>query len=285
MRDFFSLPVFEIGGTPVNGLTLLSAGIIILVSMLLARLLRKLVEGITFDRLEPQQRSNLRVTIRLFQYTVVGVGVLIALNMIGIHLTALFAAGALLAVAVGFAMQNVTANFVSGLILLLERSIKPGDVIEVDGQLIEIRHMAIRATIGRTLSEEDLIIPSSNLVQSVVKNYTLRDSLTRLRATVGVIYDSDMRLVRATLEETVRALAWRSQEKDPVVFMRQFGESSVDFEVSVWFTDPWRRQQRNSDLHEAIWWALKEAEVTIAYPQLDVHIDPRKVDPTETAPS
>ena len=284
MRDFLSLPLFEIGGTPVNGLTLLSAGVVVLLSMLLARLLRNLVEGMTFDRLEAQQRSNLRVTIRLFQYVVVGVGVLVALNMIGIRLTALFTAGALLAVAAGFAMQNVTANFVSGLILLLERSIKPGDVIEVDGQLIEIRHMAIRATIGRTLGEEDLIIPSSNLVQSVVKNYTLRDSLTRIRATVGVTYDSDMRLVRETLEQTIRDLPWRSQEKNPVVFMKQFGESSVDFEVSVWFTDPWRRQQRNSDLHEAVWWALQEAGVTIAYPQLDVHLDPRRIGAKEAAP-
>lgn len=273
MQDFLSKPLFEISGTPINGLTLLSAVAVVLVSLFLARLLRKAVEGWTSDRLDSQQRANIRVTIRLFQYLIVSIGAIIALNIIGIHLTALFAAGALLAVAAGFAMQNVAGNFVSGLILLLERSIKPGDILEVEGQLIEVRKMTIRATIGRTLGEEDLIIPSSNLAQSAVKNYTLRDNMTRLRAAVGVTYASDMRLVRQTLEQAAGALEWRSHERDPAVYMREFGSSSVDFEVSVWFNDPWRRQARNSDLHEAIWWALKDAGVTIAFPRLDVHLD------------
>lgn len=278
MRDFLSLPLFEIGGTSVNGLTLTMAAVVLLLSLALARIVGAAVNRAIASRVSALQRSNLRVTIRLIQYLTVGTGLLLALHMVGIRLTALFAAGALLAVAAGFAMQNVVANFVSGVILLLERSIKPGDIIEVDGQIIEVRNMAIRATIGRTLGEEDLIIPSSNLVQSVVKNYTLRDSLTRLRATVGVTYSSDMALVRRTLEQTASALEWRLQTRDPVVLMRQFGSSSVDFEVSVWFEEPWRRLQRLSDLHEAIWWALKDAGITIAFPQLDVHLDPGDAD-------
>lgn len=273
MRDFLSLPLFEIGGTAVNGLTLISAGLIVLASLAFAHFVRRTLLRLVADRLSGVQRSNLRVTIRLIQYLIVSVGVLIALHMIGVRLTALFAAGALLAVAAGFAMQNVTANFVSGLILLVERSIKPGDIIEFDGQIIEIREMAIRATIGRTLNEEDLIIPSSTLVQSVVKNFTLRDPLTRLRVNVGVSYRSDMALVRRVLEETARNSEWRSQAREPVVQMREFGPSSVDFEVSVWFEDPWQRYRRSSDLHEAIWWALKDAGITIAFPQLDVHFD------------
>lgn len=273
MRDFLSLPLFEIGGTAVNGLTLISAGLIVLASLAFAHFVRRTLLRLVADRLSGVQRSNLRVTIRLIQYLIVSVGVLIALHMLGVRLTALFAAGALLAVAAGFAMQNVTANFVSGLILLVERSIKPGDIIEFDGQIIEIREMAIRATIGRTLNEEDLIIPSSTLVQSVVKNFTLRDPLTRLRVNVGVSYRSDMALVRRVLEETARNSEWRSQAREPVVLMREFGPSSVDFEVSVWFEDPWQRYRRSSDLHEAIWWALKDAGITIAFPQLDVHFD------------
>lgn len=278
MREFLTRPLFDLGGNPVNGLILISALLVVLASLALARLVGRAMSRWLGDHLDRLQRSNLQVTVRLVQYLIVSLGVAVALHIVGIRLTALFAAGALLAVAVGFAMQNVTSNFVAGLILLLERSIKPGDIIEVDGQVIQVREMAIRATIARTLDEEDLIIPSSILVQSVVKNYTLRDALTRLRVPVGVVYSSDMAAVRSTLEGVARDLEWRSTQRDPVVLMRQFGSSSVDFEVSVWFDEPWRRLQRSSDVHEAVWWALKDAGITIAFPQLDVHLDPGDAD-------
>jgi small-conductance mechanosensitive channel len=272
-------PLFEISGTPVTLVTLIIAAAIILVSLIVAGLIRRTLERFIVQRQQDALgRGNLRVTIRLVQYSIVVGGTLIALNTVGIRLTALFAAGALFAVAIGFAMQNVTANFISGVILLIERSIKPGDILEVEGHFVEIREMGIRAAIGRTLNEEDLIIPSSHLVQSVVKNFTLRDPLARLRALVGVTYDSDMALVRATLEGAVAKLEWRSRTKPPVVFMKEFGNSSVDWEASVWFDDPWNRQRRNSDLHEAIWWALKDAGITIAFPQLDLHLDEDVVD-------
>lgn len=267
--------LFQLGGNDVTIAMCVTAGIILFVSLVLARLIGRLLDRIVSRRTQGVGRGSLRSTIRLVQYAIALIGLLLALQALGVRLAALFAAGALFAVALGFAMQNMTANFISGVILLLERSIKPGDIIEVEGQIVQIKEMGIRAAIGRTLDEEDLIIPSSTLVQGTVRNYTLRDPLTRLRVTVGVVYDSDMRLVRTTLERVADALTWRSPKHEPVVLMREFGVSSVDFEVSVWFEDPWRRMARNSDLHEAIWWALKEAGVTIAFPQLDVHLDDR----------
>lgn len=276
-------PLFEISGTPITLATLITAIGVFLVTLIISRLVRRAIERLVVQRQsDALNRGNLRVTIRLIQYSILVTGLLVALHTLGVRLTALFAAGALFAVALGFAMQNVASNFIAGVILLLERSIKPGDILEVEGQFIEVKEMGIRAAIGRSLNEEDLIIPSSHLAQSIVKNFTLRDPLARLRALVGVTYDSDMALVRKTLEDTVRALEWRSRAKPPVVFMRNFGSSSVDFEVSVWFEDPWKRQQRNSDLHEAIWWALKDAGITIAFPQVDLHLDDEVVDAMRT---
>ncbi len=283
-RDLQSLrdqTLFRISGTDVTIGTLITVGIVIIVTLLVSRIVRRILERVVIKRADPLARSNLQVTIRLVQYVVLAIGLMVALEMIGVRLTALFAAGALFAVAIGFAMQNVTSNFISGVILLLERSIKPGDVIEVDGQIVQIKEMGIRAAVARTLNEEDLIIPSSNLVQATVKNYTLRDPLARIRVIVGVTYGSDMAVVRRALEETANGVSWRSKVREPVVHMREFGDSSVNFEVSVWFEDPWRRNQRNSDLHEAIWWALKDAGVTIAFPQLDVHFDPPVVEAWE----
>ena len=128
-------------------------------------------------------------------------------------------------------------------------------------------------------------MPNTELVQSVVTNFTLRDSLYRLRVPVGVAYESDLRIVDATLREAATALPWRSQEHEPRIQLTGFGSSSVDFEVSVWIEKPWEMAQRRSDLHHAVWWALKEADVTIAFPQLDVHFDrelPARLEGEET---
>lgn len=265
--------LFRIGETDVTVAMLVMASAILLGTLVLARLVGKGLNRIVARRTQGIAQGSLRSTVRLIQYAILLIGALIALHTIGIRLTALFAAGALFAVALGFAMQNVTANFISGVILLVERSIKPGDIIEVNGQVVRIREMGIRAAIGRTLDEEDLIIPSSTLVQSTVRNLTLRDPVSRLRAVVGVTYGSDMNLVRKTLEEAAAALPWRLGDREPAIHMKAFGTSSVDFEVSVWFDDPWSRMRRNSDLHEAIWWALQDAGIVIAFPQLDLHLD------------
>ncbi|MDX1394185.1 MAG: mechanosensitive ion channel [Gemmatimonadota bacterium] len=269
----WSRVLFRIGGNDVTLAHLVMASAIFLASLIFARLVGSILNRIITRRTEGIARGSVRSTIRLIQYGIMLIGFLAALQTLGVELAALFAAGALFAVALGFAMQNVVGNFISGILLLLERSIKPGDIIEIDGQIAEVKEMGIRAAIARTLNEEDLIIPSSILVQSTVRNFTLRDALSRLRVVVGVVYSSDMALVRETLEEAAAALEWRERTHDPVVLMKAFGASSVDFEVSVWIDDPWQRTRRMSDLHEAIWWALRDAGVTIAFPQMDVHFD------------
>jgi small-conductance mechanosensitive channel len=198
-------------------------------------------------------------------------GVAVALQTIGISLTTVFAAGAVVAVGIGFALQNILQNFVSGVILLAERSIKETDVLEVDGRTIQVEQVGVRATVARTRDDERIIIPNSLLVQSIVANYTLADSFYRVRTSVGVSYGSDMRRVREVLENAAARVADRAESKEPVILLREFADSSVSWEVSVWTSDPWRSPRLKSDLNESVWWALKDAGLTIAFPQLDVH--------------
>ena len=177
------------------------------------------------------------------------------------------------AVAVGFAMQNILQNFVSGVILLVERSIKPGDILEVDGTVIKVIEMRMRTTVGKTLLEEDIIIPNSNLSQANVRNLTYKDEQYWIKATVGVTYDSDMKKVIDVLTKIAEQVPWRVQERDPAVRMTQFGSSSVDFVVWVALPSPWRKGYHISELNKAIWFAFKEENITIAFPQVDVHFD------------
>jgi small-conductance mechanosensitive channel len=266
------IKLFEIAGTPVTLATLLTFLLIVVATFWFSKgaqkgLARALgLRGIT-------DGGTIHAAGRLMHYVIVAVGLGVALQTVGINLGALFAAGAVLAIGIGFAMQNIAQNFVSGVILLAERTIKPGDVLQIEGQFVRVSQMGIRATIAKTLDDEEIIIPNASIVQGTVKNYTLRDSFYRLRTVVGVTYSSDMRKVRETLERVAFDLPWRSAEKEPVVLLSEFGSSSVNFDVSVWIDDPWRMMRRRSTLNEAIWWALKEADVTIAFPQVDVHFD------------
>jgi len=133
--------------------------------------------------------------------------------------------------------------------------------------------MGTRATVARTRDEEELIIPNSVLVQSTVTNHTLGDTLYRIRTKVGVAYGSDMERVFEVLLDAGRSVADRVPDKEPIILLLEFGDSSVVFEVSVWATDPWAARVTRSNLNMAIWRHLKDVGITIAFPQLDVHFD------------
>ena len=211
---------------------------------------------------------------KLARFIVMVVGLEVMLHILGIRLTSLFAAGGLAAVAMGFAAKNIVENFLSGIILHAEQTIRPDDILVVQNEWLRVQRLGVRITEGVTLNGEEVLIPNSTLAQTIVTNFTRHNRKGRITCRVGVAYSSDMRLVRSTLETTLADLEWRSKDKDPAVYMHQFGESSVDFLVHVWIDDIGRGLRRSSDLHEAVWWALDEAEIEISFPQLDVHFDP-----------
>ncbi len=268
--------LFTIAGTVVTVATVLIILLVLAATLLFSRVVQGGIRR-GFERRGVSDIGTIGTTSRLAHYAIVALGFAIALDTVGVNLAALFAAGALFAVALGFAMQNIAENFVSGVILLVERAIKPGDVLEVEGRIVRVVQLGIRATVARTRDEEDLIIPNATLVSSTVTNFTLRDTIFRVRADVGVVYRSDMALVREVLERTADGMPWRRKERDPVVLLTGFGDSSVTWNVSVWINDPWRGPDRRSDLHEALWIALQDADIVIAFPQLDLHLDPEVV--------
>ena len=130
-----------------------------------------------------------------------------------------------------------------------------------------------RIGVLRVAVPEELIMPNAVFSQSTVKNYTLQDNIYRLGVVVGVSYDSDMNQVMQVLERTASDVTWRLQDPPPTVRLQDFGSSSVDFGVYVSIDDPWQQRALMSELRKDIWFAFKDAGITIAYPQLDVHLD------------
>ncbi len=278
LREFLDTELFRFADTTITVGTLLLFGLIVVLTFWLAGLVQKTVERVLLKRAATEEGSIGAIS-RLLRYATLIVGLSAGIHTVGVNLNALFAAGALFAVGLGFAMQNVVANFVSGVILLSERAIKPGDIIDLGGSMVRVTDMGIRATIVRTLNDENVVIPNSVLVEQGVTNYTLEDRLYRLRVEVGVSYQSDLALVRRVLTETAEGLEWRSESRQPVVLLSNFGDSAVIYETSVWVDDPWASRRGRSDLREAIWLAFQREQITIAYPQLDVHFDPPRFEP------
>ncbi len=256
----------DIAGARVTVASLLLALAVVLVGFVVASLLAKRVRG-TKDSHEHRWRGTVAQVVG---YGVRLAAITVALQIAGVDIGSVLAAGAVVAVGIGFAMQKVAENFVSGVILLAERSIREGDIIDFDGRIARVRHMGIRATVVETLDDEEIIVPNSILAQSAIKNLTLTEPLYRLRVRVGVAYSSDLAMVEELLRSTARAVAWREPSREPVILLADFASSSVDFEVCVWTQDVWALRRSQSELRKAIWRALQEAKVVIPFPQLDV---------------
>jgi small-conductance mechanosensitive channel len=262
--------LFEVGGRTITLGTLIASTLTLIIAYAVSFALRRAVSRALDGTADS---GAIHAITRLLHYGVMLFGLSAALQTAGIDLRALFAAGALFAVGIGFAMQNVAQNFVSGIILLVEHSIRPGDVLEIEGKQVRVVEMGVRSTRVRSRDDEVLIVPNSTLVQATVRSYTLLDTLCRVRVVVGVDYDMDQRAVRRVLEETARALPFRSPAKDPLVLLNELADSAVQWEVSIWIEDPWLLRPHGAATREALFHALRDHGIRMAFPQMDVHLD------------
>ncbi len=263
--------LFSIGETTITPSTLLVILVIILVTFRGSRLVRRTVEARLVKR--GGAPGTVNALSALLHYVIIAVGLSVALQTAGINLTAVLAAGAVFAVGIGLAMQSVAQNFVSGIILLIERSVRPGDVIEIEGLLCRVSRMGIRATVVETRDATEIILPNSTLSQGAVTNYTLANTSYRLRFKVGVVYGADMKRVYESLIEAAREVEQRDSSREPEAIIVDFGDNAVVFEVGLWIRDPWGQRVIRAALADRIWWTFKDSDIVIAFPQLDVHFD------------
>lgn len=266
------LELIDVKSIEAMGIRVFAAAAVCVGAYCVSRYLRRFIDR-RLSQDSHDDEAAIRTYKRIAGFTVMVPSLLLALHVLGINMSSLFTSGGLFAVALAFAMKNLAENYVSGLMLRFERTIKPGDVLEIKGTLVRIKSIGLRATIARAKDESDVVIPNSQFVQNRVSNYTFRDSVCRVEATVGVAYSSDLKEVREVLESACRQLDWISSQHEPEVLLFGFGDSTVNFKVRVWIENPWDAGTRQGSLHEAIWWGLKEARIEIAYPQLDVHLD------------
>ena len=221
------------------------------------------------------ERGARDALVTLFGYVGFIIAVIISLSFAGVDLIGLTVISGALALGIGFGMQEIANNFVSGLILLFERPIRAGDFVSVGEVEGFVRSIRIRATEIETLDNQNVLVPNSELVSGRVTNWVLRDTYGRLRIEVGVAYGSDVEKVREILETVARAhpeVITDGRAPEPRALFMGFGDSSLDFELRVRINRIERRFQVTSDLNFSIDQAFRDADVTIPFPQRDLHV-------------
>ena len=274
MSELLNQGLFTIGDTQTTLGSLLMVAAIVVATLLGGRWVYRLVRNRSVREHGTDEEGS-RVYGMVAQVLIWFIGLDLALHLLGIHLKSILAASGFLAVGVGFAAKNIIENFLSGLILLWDKTIRSGDVLIVAGKWRVIKRVRFRVTEATTFEGEDVLVPNSLITQSTVENLTRTDRNYRIDFQVGVSYESDLAVVKKTLEEIVDKLEWKLEEKNKRswVSLVEFGDSSVNYRIAVWIDDVYDCISRKADLMEAIWWAFKEKDITIAYPQMNVHVD------------
>jgi len=267
----FNFKLFKVGDTDITLLTIIVVVVVIYVSSKIANLVRKYLNQSFFPRFNIEEGIRFSLS-KLIGYIIIALGIIIALQSMGIKLAALTVFAGVLGVGIGFGMQNITANFVSGLAIIFERPIKEGDMIRLKDTIGVVDKIRLRATVIKTIFNEHLIVPNSEFINSVVENMSYGDLKLRIKVGVGVAYGTDPYLVKEALLEAASVSIDILKFPEPSVLFREFGDSSLQFELLAWIGEPIKRFDAESELHFAIAEQFKKRGITIPFPQRDLYI-------------
>jgi len=241
------------------------------VSFWVSKLFRFFLEGDVLPRIKLPRGVPATIS-KLTHYIILGFGFVVALSMAGFDLSKFALIAGALSVGIGFGLQNMVNNFISGLILIFERPIQTGDVIELGELLGVVKRIGIRASMIRTFAGAEVIVPNGNLISNEVVNWTLSDKVRRIEIAVGVAYGTDPTKVLTLLKNLTLNHPEILEKPETMVLFQGFGDSSLDFELRFWTanSETWLalKSQLTVDMHEA----LKKAKIEIPFPQRDLHI-------------
>lgn len=281
--DGWNYEVFTVQDQPVRVKTLLAVLLLLGVGYKLAGYASQAMNRAVFGRLGLNRGRRAAWQTLLF-YALFVIVLLVAFNLFHLSLTQFSVISGALAVGLGFGSQNLISNFISGIILLLERPVSQGDVIEIDGRQVTVEKLGPRSTIVRSQDNTHVIVPNSRLLEQAVTNWTLSDDVIRKRIRLGVAYGSNTREVAELLHEVLKAHEGVQRNPAPLVKFADFGESALVFELYYWSTIE-ERIETESELRHRIAEAFARRGVVLAYPQRDVHLEILRPLQVELAPS
>lgn len=263
-RTLFS---FDGGELTVGGVLVVAA--VLIGTWVFSRYVRRSVMKRMFERRDMDE-SLQYLLLKVTNYVILLVGVFIALNIIGIQLTALVALAGVAGLALGFGLQTIVSNFVSGIIIMAERNIVIGDIIEVGDEMGEVVNIEARATTIKTFDNVSVVVPNEDFIAEEVVNWSHGDPKVRVHVPVGVAYGSDVERVRDLLLDIAEGHDEVMETPEPAVRFEEFGDSALKFLLLAWVRDPTIRKGVQSDLNFEIERRFREEEITLPFPQRSV---------------
>ncbi|XWK88234.1 MAG: mechanosensitive ion channel domain-containing protein [Phormidium sp.] len=233
------------------------------------------IQDITYRILKNKTRippGILEGSLSLIRYFLIGLGILIALTNLGLNPTTIAAITGGLSIGIGFGSKEILSNFISGILLLFEGALKPGDVIRLDDEIATVKKLSIRATTVLTPNNVEKFVPNQTFLTSSVITYTGSNSVIRILIPIGVSYNSNPEQIIDLLIQAGQAHPHVLSDPPPSVYFIAFGESSLDFELAVWLDNPIIYKRVISELNLAIWKIFNEHNVEVPFPQRVVHL-------------
>ncbi|MCK5400770.1 MAG: mechanosensitive ion channel [Flavobacteriaceae bacterium] len=245
--------------------------IVLLVFIITAFILR-LIKKVVTRKLPKEDKLKFTSVFTFSRYFVYLVVLLITMQNMGVELTAILTASAAFLIGVGLAMQTLFQDILSGIFILIDQSVHAGDIIEIDGKVGRVVEIKLRATRAVTIDNKVLVIPNHKYLTSILYNWTENGTATRENINVGVAYGSDVELVKKLLIEAAKNHPSVLKKPEPLVLFTNFGDSSLDFRLIFTLNNSFKAMIPKSDLRFKVNQLFKENNITIPYPQRDVHL-------------
>jgi len=262
---------FSFKGSGVTLGLLVTAVFMIYLAIFGSWIVQKTLDEEVYTRKKVERGVGISIN-RLIHYAFIVLGVSLAFSTLGIGMQNLTVIIGAFGIGIGFGLQNIVNNFASGLILLFERSVKVGDVVQINGEWGMIKNLGLRATVVETFDHSEMIVPNSDLVSTMVTNWTLSDRQVRLIVKIGVAYGSDVNLITKLLKQVAQENPFVMKIPEPSVLFVNFGGSSLDFELRVWVADIDNRLKIKNEINREIDRLFRENKIEIPFSQHDLHL-------------
>jgi small-conductance mechanosensitive channel len=241
---------------------------VIFVTTLVLRVFLKLITR----NLPTDDKTKFNVVFGYFRWLIYLVILLITLHGVGVNVTAVFAASAALMIGIGLALQTLFQDIISGVFILVDQTVHVGDIIEIEGKIGRVEEIKLRTTRAVTMTNKVLIIPNHLYLENSLYNWTQNNTTTRESVAVGVAYGSDVQLVKSLLVQAASSHPKVIQKKETIVQFTDFGDSSLNFKVVFTLNDSFNARIPQSDIRFEIDRLFRENNVSIPFPQRDIHI-------------
>ncbi|TNC81102.1 MAG: potassium transporter KefA [Oleiphilus sp.] len=274
--EWLSFALFKSGDYAITLGQIMAFFLVLIVTLIISKVIR-----MAMHRLRSREfvfsAAQIYALERIVHYLILVVGFVVALSTVGIDVGKLAILAGALGIGIGLGLQNIVNNFVSGLVILFERSLKVGDFIELSNGLVgEVKEINMRSTLIRTNDNVDILIPNAEVIGNQLTNWTLEENIRRFRIAFGVAYGSDKQAVKKAALEAADSVPYTLDRagRETSVWMTGFGDSSLDFTLAVWVSP--EQVKRPTALTSDYLWALDDAfrkyGIEVPFPQRDLHL-------------